>query len=225
MKEVMRMKEEPAAPFLRQEKEGLTLYANGMSLRGDLTRMKPRLKAARLRSELLIKAARIKNKEGTLTAVDATAGLGEDAFLLAAAGWQVYLCEKDPLIGALLEDSLSRAAEDPELAEAASRMKLILGDSREFLAEIGFTPDLVHLDPMFPERQKSALVKKKLQLLQQLEKPCDDEAGLLRSAMEAKPQKILIKRPVKGPYLAGIRPSYSVSGSVIRYDCILLQDM
>ena len=102
MKEVMRMKEEPAAPFLRQEKEGLTLYANGMSLRGDLSRMKPRMKSARLRSELLIKAARIRNKEGTLTAVDATAGLGEDAFLLAAAGWQVYLCEKDPLIGALL---------------------------------------------------------------------------------------------------------------------------
>ena len=43
-------------------------------------------------------------------AVDATAGLGEDSLLLAAAGFEVTLCEADPVIAVLLEDALTRAA-------------------------------------------------------------------------------------------------------------------
>ena len=210
---------------LRLDGEGLSLISEGQILKGDFTRMLPRLKAGKLQGELLVRTAKIKGADGPLTAVDATAGLGEDSLLLAAAGFQVILYERNPVVYELLRDTLDRASAIPELAEITARMDVRNGDSIEAMARLEFTPDVILLDPMFPERQKSALVKKKLQLLQQLEKPCDDEAGLLRSAMEAKPQKILIKRPVKGPYLAGIRPSYSVAGSVIRYDCILLQDM
>ncbi len=82
-------------------------------------------------------------------------------------------------------------------------------------------PDIILLDPMFPERQKSGLVKKKFQLIHNLECPCNDENELLEAAMAARPQKIIIKRPLKGPYLAGIKPSYSLAGKSIRYDCII----
>jgi 16S rRNA (guanine1516-N2)-methyltransferase len=74
---------------------------------------------------------------------------------------------------------------------------------------------------MFPARQKSGLIKKKFQLLQQLEQPCTDEVELLNVALEAKPRKIVIKRPAKGPYLAEIKPHYSISGKAIRYDCFV----
>lgn len=83
------------------------------------------------------------------------------------------------------------------------------------------SPDIILLDPMFPERQKSGLVKKKFQLIHNLECPCNDEKEMLEAAMAAEPKKIIIKRPIKGPYLAGIRPSYSLTGKSIRYDCII----
>ena len=82
-------------------------------------------------------------------------------------------------------------------------------------------PDVILLDPMFPERQKSALVKKKLQIIQKLEIPCADEAELFLAAVNAKPKKLVIKRPPKGPYLADVKPDYSISGKAVRFDCIV----
>ena len=81
-------------------------------------------------------------------------------------------------------------------------------------------PDVIYLDPMFPARQKSAAVKKKFQLLHHLEAPCANEEELLLAAIAANPRKVIIKRPIKGPLLAGIKPSYSISGKAVRYDCI-----
>ena len=155
-------------------------------------------------------------------AVDATAGMGEDSLLLAAAGFSVTLFERDPVICALLGDALARAAADPALAEAVSRMELRGEDSVPALPALGFSPDVVLLDPMFPERRKSAAVKKKLQLIQRLERPCDDERGLMDAARAAGPRRIVVKRPAKGPWLAGEKPSYTVAGKAIRYDCYAL---
>lgn len=208
---------------LRMEPEGLTLTDGNLSIRGDLTRMIPRLAPGRLQGEFLVKAAKMKDDSGNrLLAVDATAGLGEDSLLLAAAGWRVILFEYDPVIAALLQDSLERAACVPELADAVSRMELREEDSIMALRGMDPAPDLVLLDPMFPERQKSALVKKKFQLLQQLESPCAEERSLLAAALAACPRKIVIKRPLKGPFLGARNPSYSIKGKAIRYDCIVL---
>ena len=167
--------------------------------------------------------------DGQLRAVDATAGFGEDSLLLAAAGYNVELYEYDPVIAALLRDALRRAAKssDDALRDAVSRMDLREGDSvsaMRAMAGSNEPPDIVLLDPMFPERRKSALVKKKFQLLQQLESPCEgaDESELLEAAEAAGPRRIIIKRPLKGPYLAGRRPGYSITGKAVRYDCIVI---
>ena len=89
------------------------------------------------------------------------------------------------------------------------------------LADLPFTPDVVLLDPMFPTREKSASVKKKAQFLQHLEAPCGDEAALLEAALAARPRKVVVKRPPKGPHLAGVRPTYSLEGKAVRYDVIV----
>ena len=202
--------------------KGLSLEGDGMSLAADLSRMVPRLRAGNLNRELVVRAARIRGAAGPLTAVDATAGMGEDSLLLAAAGFSVTLFERDPVICALLGDALARAASDPALAEAVSRMELRGEDSVPALPALGFSPDVVLLDPMFPERRKSAAVKKKLQLIQRLERPCDDEGGLMDAARAAEPRRIVVKRPAKGPWLAGEKPSYTIAGNAIRYDCYAL---
>ena len=210
----------PEGVALQRDCDGLALVGSGMVLRGDLTRMLPRLRPDRLGRELLVRAARMRGVEAP-TAVDATAGLGEDSLLLAAAGFRVTMFEKDPVIAALLRDSLERAAAVPELAGVVARMELVEGDSVEGLRSLRFSPDVVFLDPMFPGRTKSAAVKKKFQLLHRLERPCENEAELLEAALAAGPHKVVIKRPPKGPWLAGVKPSHSIAGKAVRYDVIV----
>ena len=212
-------------PELRLDELGLSLCQGSLSVRGDFTRMIPRLRPANLHREFLVKAGKFRNLENP-TVLDATAGLGEDSILLAAAGFRVHLYEYNLIIAALLEDAMRRAERVPELREAIKRMTLHTGDSIQAmenqLESIGLIPDMVLLDPMFPKRHKSALVKKKFQLLQKLEAPCSTEEQLLRAALRTGTRKIVIKRPLKGPYLAGRKPSYSISGKAIRYDCIVI---
>lgn len=77
---------------------------------------------------------------------------------------------------------------------------------------------MVYLDPMFPERRRRAATNKKLQLFQRLERPCEDEEALMHAALAAHPRKLVVKRPLKGPHLAGLKPSSSLAGKVVRYD-------
>lgn len=209
--------------YLQADENGLALAESGRILRGDFTKMLPRLIPNNLNGELLVKASRIKGIEGTPTAADATAGLGEDAFLLAAAGFQVQLYERNPVIAALLYDALRRGLTDPKLAPVISRMHLHTEDSITALPKLSPAPDVIVLDPMFPDRKKSGLIKKKFQLLHQLEQPCAEENLLLHAAISCNPRRIVIKRPLKGPDLAGIKPSYSLKVKAIRYDCIVVR--
>ncbi len=200
--------------------EGLALISGDIRLTGDFSRLKKRIRPQNLRSELVVRAARMKDVPEP-TAADMTAGLGEDAFLLAAAGFRVTLFERDPVIAALLQDALDRALADPDLSGIAERMHLIPENSIPAVAALRPVPDVICLDPMFPERTKSSLVKKKFQLLHLLEGPASDEEALLRAAMDAGPKKIIIKRPLKGANLCGIRPGYSLCGKTVRWDCFV----
>ncbi len=225
----------PAGLSLTEDANGLCLTDGKMTMRGDLSKMIPRIKRGVVGTELLVRAARLKDMSGTPTLIDATAGMGEDSLLLAAAGFNVILYEYNPVIAALLKDSLLRAARIPELADAVSRMSVAEGDSAEYMRTLRSAahedsspssvndrlPDVIYLDPMFPESGKNALIKKKFQLLRQLELPCSNEEELLEAAVAAGPHKIVIKRPIKGPYLAGRKPSYSIEGKAVRYDCLI----
>ena len=218
------MTEMPAAdaPALVLDGGGLSLRRGALSVRGDFAQMLPRAREQNLRGELLVRAVKGRGGDRSLFVVDATAGLGEDAFLLAAAGHTVRLFEQNPVIAAMLHDALVRASEAPALSEIVGRMTLTEGDSVAGLRTLDRAPDAVVLDPMFPERKKSGLIGKKLQLLQVLERPCADEEALLQAAIDAGPAKIIIKRPLKGPFLAQRKPSYSLTGKAIRYDVIAL---
>ena len=209
-------------PFLEQRECGLTLVGGELSLCVDFRDSLKRIKHNNLTHEMVVKAVNIKSHVGELNVIDTTAGLGEDSFLLAAAGFRVTLYEYNSVICALLRDGISRALSDPDLYEVASRMTLIEGDSIQALKNLSTPPDVIYLDPMFPARQKSGMIKKKFQLLQQLESPCMDEDGLLSAAIGARPKRIVIKRPAKGPNLSNVKPSYTIAGNSIRYDCIVL---
>lgn len=211
-------KYDETALHLEWSADGLLLARETLTMKGDYKKMVPRLKTNNLNGEFMVKAARIKGATQGLSLIDATAGMGEDSLLLAAAGFNVDLYEYDPVIAALLRDTLERASQETELSDIISRMTLHEEDSIEALKKLSYTPDVILLDPMFPERQKSASVKKKFQLLQQLECPCSEEAELINAALNVRPHKVIVKRPLKGPFLAGIKPDYSISGKAIRVD-------
>lgn len=207
--------------YLKLDDKGLSLTDGKHELRGDFTDNLSRLKQSNLERELIVKAAKLRALDHPPVLIDATAGMGEDSLLLAAAGFNVKLYEYDPVIASLLEDTIRRALLVPELSDIVSHMELHIENSIEAMNNLDIKPDIILLDPMFPARSKSSLVKKKFQLLQQLEPPCSDADLLLRSAISLRPHKIIIKRPVKGPFLADIKPDYSLSGKAIRYDCLL----
>ncbi len=206
---------------LKLDSDGLCLVAGEQVLRGDFTRLLPRIKGGKANAELLVRAAKIRGAEGPLRAVDATAGLGEDSFLLAAAGFEVTMFERNSVVCELLQDALTRAMQIPELRSVVSRMELRNADSIPAMGSLDYVPDVILLDPMFPERQKSALVKKKLQMIQRLEDPCADERQLFLAAVDAKPWKLIVKRPPKGPWLADIKPDHSIEGKAVRFDCFV----
>jgi 16S rRNA (guanine1516-N2)-methyltransferase len=174
--------------------------------------------------ELLLKAvAGKKNHRPAL--IDATGGLGRDSFLLAAAGCQVQIIEQEPVLVALLTDALQRALQHPQTTAIAARMRLRLGNAVVHLQEMSRQQqriEVIYLDPMFPERRKSALVKKEAQILQLLANPSSPEADkeLLTAAMTVG-QRIVVKRPSKAPFLGELRPSYSLPGKTVRFDVYL----
>jgi 16S rRNA (guanine1516-N2)-methyltransferase len=171
----------------------------------------------------MLRAVRFKEDAIGMLAVDATAGLGEDSFILAAAGFSVLMCEYNPVIAALLSDALVRAQRDPDIGEIARRMELREGNGIDILGTLGWKPDVIYLDPMFPAKKKSGISTKKLQIFQKLETPCANEEELLAAAFAADPRRIVVKRPIKGEPLAGKKPGFSIDCRNVRYDCYVVR--
>lgn len=201
------------------DSKGVSLQGYGLSYQGDFEGMLHRVSDGRLHHEMLVRA--VKSNEDSLKAIDATAGMGEDAFLIAAYGYDVTLYEQNPVIAVLLKDAIRRAKKNPLLKEIVGRMQVINGNSIDYMEGNLDEVDVIYLDPMFPSRQKSGLINKKLQLIQKLEPPCSTEKDLFEAAIKSGAKKIIVKRPLKSPHLDGRNPNYILNGKAIRYDCYI----
>jgi 16S rRNA (guanine1516-N2)-methyltransferase len=206
--------------------EGLTLHYLGQAesapvrVNFDNPKLVYRLRD-RLRSQGIARAAGI--KPGLRPAVlDATAGLGKDAFLFASLGCQVRMLERNPIVHALLHDGLQRAAisANAHTSESASRMQLSLASLAEIVAtQESF--DVVYLDPMFPARRKSARVKNDLFVLQRL-LSCypvsEEDPELLALGLTVARRRVVVKRPARAPDMAQRKPTFRLAGRSSRYD-------
>ncbi|MCQ4260306.1 class I SAM-dependent methyltransferase [Stutzerimonas stutzeri] len=151
--------------------------------------------------------------------LDATAGLGRDAFVLATLGCEMVLIERQPLIAALLEDGLARAQGDRDVRPIVQRMQLRQGNAIELMtAWEGEAPQVIYLDPMFPHREKSALVKKEMRLFRPFVGDDLDAGALLEQALALASHRVVVKRPRKAPTIEGAKPGYSLEGKSSRYD-------
>ena len=148
--------------------------------------------------------------------LDACAGLGSDGFTLAALGCHVTLCERNPIVAALLADGLRRAAEHPDTQAIAARMQLVAMDAKDALAQQ--QADTVYLDPMFPARPGSAAVKKSMAVLHRLIGTDTDADQLPQLALEAGYRRVAVKRPRHAPALGNRVPDAQLHGQSTRFD-------
>lgn len=171
------------------------------------------------RRELLARAVGVRHGRSP-TVIDATAGLGRDAFVLAALGCSVTLLERSPIIAALLDDAIDRARKAPELQQTMQRMELKCVDAIDYLKReiMSEQADVIYLDPMYPHRLKSALVKKEMRLLRLLVGDDPDSSRLLDLARERAKFRVVVKRPAGAEYLGGELPNAEIKGPNTRYD-------
>lgn len=154
--------------------------------------------------------------------VDATAGLGRDSFLFASLGCRVTMVEQSPVIAALLEDGLQRGLADSEISEICQRMALINADSADYLQQRVEQPDVIYLDPMYPHREKSALVKKEMRLFQLLLGEPADNSALLAAALNCAKKRVVVKRPKGAEALSEQKPTMTINSKNTRYDVYVM---
>lgn len=170
--------------------------------------------------QALPKAIGLQRNRG-LSVVDGTAGLGRDAFVLASLGAHVQLFERQPIVQLLLEDGLLRLSlsDDETLTSVSSRLNLTkapVGEQWDALSKQAV--DVVYLDPMFPEREKSAKVKKDMSLFHALVGIDEDSDDLLAQAIECARYRVVVKRSKQAPFLANKKPTTSLTGKSTRFD-------
>jgi 16S rRNA (guanine1516-N2)-methyltransferase len=164
---------------------------------------------------------------GPVRVLDATAGLCRDAFILAALGCEVVAVERSPLLAALVRDGIERASRsrDAELDRVLERMRLVVGDANEVMAQLGTSdgPDVIYLDPMFPQDARdSAKIKKEMRLCRMIAGDDEGAAELLERARRAARRRVVVKRPRHAPPLAP-DPSPQFRSRTTRFDVYLTQ--
>ena len=154
--------------------------------------------------------------------VDATAGLGRDAFILASLGCRVHMLERNPIIHALVNDGLRRLTNSGANTKFPnSSLSLDLADSLPWLQSFNDVIDVIYLDPMYPHRSKSALVKKEMRVLRQLVGDDLDVESVLEYALSKTQNRVVVKRPKTASPIGKITPSHSISAKNTRFDVYL----
>jgi 16S rRNA (guanine1516-N2)-methyltransferase len=164
-------------------------------------------KAHRGKSELIAKAVGL--PKGPQKVFDATVGLAQDAWFLSQLGADVEGCERSPVVYLLLKDAIDRAG--------VEHLKVHFGDSIEYIQKNSQNFSVIYIDPMFPEKKKSALPRKEMRIFRKWVGEDPDSDQLLQTALQSSVERVVVKRPMKAsPMTAG--PIHSFEGQTVRYD-------
>jgi len=155
--------------------------------------------------------------------LDATAGFGEDSFVLASLGCRVTMIERSKVIYALLADGISRCGENDRVKRVfEERVTLKLADSIEYLDSSTICYDTVFLDPMYPWQSKSSLNKQKMRILREVVGNDNDGSELLSAALNRAVKRVAVKRPARAGHLDEREPSFAITAKSSRYDIYLI---
>ncbi len=182
------------------------------------------------RGQSIAKAIGLKQGTKPPVVLDATAGLAKDAYVLACLGCPVTLLERSPVIVELIKDAIKRAKEDEHFQLILKTgFNVIEKNSIEYLTQLFESskknhPDVIYLDPMYPDRKKSASVKKNMQILQSLLGKDEDTQQLLEIALKTAKKRVVVKRPKGAESLTYVKPTYLVESKKTRYDVYIIPE-
>jgi len=180
------------------------------------------------RGQAIARAIGLKPGTAPPRVLDATAGLGKDAFVLACLGCPVTLLERSPVVALLVADAIDRAREEDDFSRIlATGFRLLNGNAVDYLRTLGDAqrPEVIYLDPMYPERKKSAQVKKNMQLLQKLLGQDDDTEQLLSAALACATKRVVVKRPKGADSIGEVKPTTCIESKKTRYDVYVTRIM
>lgn len=183
-----------------------------------------RIKHGGGRNQAIAKAVGIKPKFKP-SIIDATAGLAQDAFVLAHLGCHVQLLERSPIVALLIQDGIRRAQLNSSISDWVNeRITLHYGNSIDILSSQPHQADVIYLDPMYPHRSKSALVKKEMRILRALVGNDVDANTLLSAAFPAAKKRVVVKRPKGAPELISnqIPRNHTIETKSTRYDVYMV---
>ncbi|MBL0319511.1 MAG: class I SAM-dependent methyltransferase [Alphaproteobacteria bacterium] len=164
-------------------------------------------------------------KHGTpLTVVDTTAGWGRDAFILASLGAKMIVLEQSPVLWFMLMYNIHIYKQQSDLDDIL--MECFWNKSQDWLSSLSHDdkPEVVYLDPMFPEKKKTSLAKKEMQILQLLlgKGDEDESAQLLQASLKVAAKRVVVKRPSRASFLGDVTPSFSKAGKSARFDVYVM---
>lgn len=212
--------------YLQYLPEGLSLCEAGKSVAGptrvDFYDAGLTLRASdSIKRQNLIKALGLK-KHPKPRVLDAMAGLGKDAFLMASAGCSVQMLEKSLIVHAMLEDGLERLSVG---MGATPRFSLAVRCT-DFLScdYIKGDFEIVYLDPMYSLVGRKSRAKKDMDRLHDLVGigNQEQEQSQLEKACGIAERRVIIKRPKNAPDFAAKKPDISYRGSSSRFDVYLI---
>lgn len=201
---------------------------NKMSLSVDFIRgsLGHRKKYGGGKGQTIAKAIGMKQGVSAPYVLDATAGLAKDSYVFACLGCKVSMLERSPIVAALVLDGIERASLNIEFAEILNQgFELHQADAVEYIQTIeeDNKPDVIYLDPMYPDKKKSASVKKNMQILQKLLGHDMDTSELLNQALDKARKRVVVKRPKGAPVLDASRsPTLSYDSKATRYDVYII---
>lgn len=175
------------------------------------------------KGQSIAKAIGIKNYKLPLTVLDITAGLAKDSFVLACLGCKVTMIERHPIVAELVNNALIQAQNEDDFKDIKQQgFSLVHDDAINYLRNLKSDtnfPDVIYMDPMYPERKKSAAVKKNMQMLQKLiGHNSSDDIKLFNIALTRVNKRVVVKRPKGAPTLTEKKPTMSIESKITRYD-------
>ena len=150
--------------------------------------------------------------------------------MLATLGCPITMIERSAIIFSLIENAIERASLNEKFAPILKQgFAVINRDASDYIEEQlnsnAMPPDVIYIDPMYPHRKKSALVKKDMQILQRLHGTDDNPAVLLENALQFAKKRVVVKRPVQAETLNEKKPNTCIKSKKTRYDIYTIEKM
>jgi len=178
------------------------------------------------KGQAIAKAIGLKTAKTAPSVLDATAGLAKDAYVIATLGCPVTMTEQSAIVAKLVSDGIDRASFDEGFTKMVEiGFKLIQQNCVAYLQSLekvqADMPDVIYLDPMYPERKKTAMVKKNMQLLQKLLGIDENAESLLETSLLYAKNRVVVKRPKGADSISTRLPNTTIESKKTRYDIYL----